>query len=188
MQHSHSTYFRHLTPHQICSLQGSYEEAMRQQHHKTAADHLPTSQHCPPAHALPQHCRGLRCCMLPARLLLLPHGCATLCSKDQARCCTAPAAAAVVQTLPTALATALLVLSSCGTSTAAALQLLPGAPPQAPAPAPLLRCAACCCAPAALRDEHNEDDEEDDEHKEDLHDEPAVGGDGVEVFEQVLLR
>ncbi|GCC40498.1 hypothetical protein chiPu_0024016, partial [Chiloscyllium punctatum] len=39
-----------------------------------------------------------------------------------------------------------------------------------------------------LGQEHHEDDEEDGEDEEDLDHQPAVGGDGLEVFEDLGVR
>ena len=41
---------------------------------------------------------------------------------------------------------------------------------------------------AASEEEHDEEDEEDEEHAEDLRDEPAVGGDGAQVAQQLRVR
>ena len=52
------------------------------------------------------------------------------------------------------------------------------------APDPSVRARSCLRS----RDEHDEEHEERDEHAEDLHDQPPVGGDGVEVLEHLRLR
>ena len=41
---------------------------------------------------------------------------------------------------------------------------------------------------AASEEEHDEEDEEDEEHAEDLRDEPAVGGDGAQVAQELRVR